>query len=43
LLQYPRTDERLRAELALLRRELTLLREMLRQKQSGVAGRASLN
>jgi Lon protease-like protein len=43
LLQYSRTDERLRAELALLRRELTLLREMLRQKQSGVAGRASLN
>ena len=43
LLQYSRTDERLRAELALLRRELTLLREMLRQKQAGVAGRASLN
>lgn len=43
LLEYPRTDQRLRAELALLRRELTLLREMLRQKQSGVAGRASLN
>jgi uncharacterized protein len=43
LLQYSRTDERLRAELALLRRELTLLREMVRQKQSGVAGRASLN
>ena len=43
LLQYSRTDERLRAEVALLRRELTLLREMLRRKQSGVAGRASLN
>jgi Lon protease-like protein len=43
LLECARTDERLRAELALLRRELTLLREMLRQKQSGVAGRASLN
>jgi Lon protease-like protein len=43
LLECPRTDERLRAELALLRRELTLLREMLRQKQSGIAGRASLN
>jgi len=43
LLESPRTDERLRAELALLRRELTLLREMLRQKQAGVTGRASLN
>jgi uncharacterized protein len=43
LLEYPRTDERLRAELALLRREISLLRQMLRQKQSGVAGRASLN
>jgi Lon protease-like protein len=43
LLQYSRTDQRLRAELALLRRELTLLREMVRRKQSGVAGRASLN
>jgi len=43
LLQYSRTDERLRAEVALLRRELALLREMLRRKQSGVAGRASLN
>lgn len=43
LLECGRTDERLRAELALLRREITLLREMLRQKQSGVAGRASLN
>ncbi len=43
LLQYSRTDERLRAEVALLRRELALLREMLRRKQSGAAGRASLN
>lgn len=43
LLEYPQTDERLRAELALLRREISLLRQMLRQKQSGVAGRASLN
>src|SRR5712692_8346895 len=43
LLEFPRTDERLRAELELLRREISLLREMLRQKQSGLAGRASLN
>lgn len=43
LLEYERTAERLRAELALLRREIALLREMLRQKQTGVAARASLN
>jgi len=43
LLEYGRTDERLRAELALLRRETALLREMLRQKQGGTASRASLN
>lgn len=43
LLECQRTDERLRAELALLRREIALLREMLRQKRTGVTGRASLN
>ena len=43
LLECLRTDARLRSELALLRREIALLREMLRQKQAGVVGRASLN
>jgi Lon protease-like protein len=44
LLECGRTDERLRAELAVLHREVVLLREMLRQKQAGgVGGRASLN
>jgi len=43
LLEYPRTADRLRAELAQLRREMALLREMVRQKQAGVANRASLN
>jgi Lon protease-like protein len=43
LLECPRTDDRLRAELRLLGREISLLREMVQQKQKGVAGRASLN
>lgn len=43
LLESPSAAHRLRAELALLRREIAVLREMLRQKQRGIAGRASLN
>jgi uncharacterized protein len=43
LLECRRTDDRLRAELRLLGREIALLRGMVHQKQGGVADRASLN
>ncbi len=43
LLALPRTDERLQAELQLLRKDIALLRAMLARKEAGLSRRASLN